>query len=165
MDLERTIQDLAPRLLRYCLGRTGDRDLAEEVAQETLAALARRWRRYGPPESPEGFAFTVARRRAFRANARRRLFEPLHLMAPGFFHPGPDPEQQALQRSDLDHTLAAIRRLPSRDREALLLVVAGGVGTAEGARLLGISVSALKMRVSRARQRLLALLENGHAAP
>jgi RNA polymerase sigma-70 factor (ECF subfamily) len=161
VDLEQTIRELAPRLLRYCLGRTGDRDLAEEVAQETLAALARRWRRYGPPESPDAFAFTVARRRVFRSMARRRLFEPLHLVAEGH-HPDPNPEERAMHRSDLDQTLAAIRRLPSRDREALLLVVAGGVGTGEGARLLGISVSALKMRVSRARQRLIEILENQH---
>lgn len=39
MELEAEIEALAPRLLRYCLGRLGDRALAEEVSQEALTAL------------------------------------------------------------------------------------------------------------------------------
>ena len=34
MELEDLVTELAPQLLRYCLGRTGRSDLAEEVAQE-----------------------------------------------------------------------------------------------------------------------------------
>jgi len=52
-----------------------------------------------------------------------------------------------------------MRRLPGKDREALLLVAAGELGLAESARVLGISLSALKMRVHRARKRLQQLLE------
>ena len=39
MDLETEIEALAPRLLRYCLGRLRDPALAEEVSQEALTAL------------------------------------------------------------------------------------------------------------------------------
>jgi len=52
MDLESEVEEIAPRLLRYCLGEIGDRGLAEEAAQEGLTALVQRWRRQGPPESP-----------------------------------------------------------------------------------------------------------------
>jgi RNA polymerase sigma-70 factor (ECF subfamily) len=52
-----------------------------------------------------------------------------------------------------------LKRLPGRDREALLLVAAGELALEDGARLLGISKSALKMRLHRARQRLQSLLE------
>jgi len=44
----------------------------------------------------------------------------------------------------------------------LLLVNVGGLGLEEAGRLLGISLSATKMRASRARQRLREALENGH---
>jgi DNA-binding CsgD family transcriptional regulator len=57
-----------------------------------------------------------------------------------------------------------MRRLPGRDREALLLVATGELGLAESARVLGISLSALKMRVHRARKRLAQLLVAGLAA-
>ncbi|HVT59418.1 MAG TPA: sigma-70 family RNA polymerase sigma factor [Thermoanaerobaculia bacterium] len=167
MDLEETLQALASPLLRYCLGRTGDRALAEEVAQEALAALALRWQRRGPPESPPGFAFAIARRRAFRALARRRLLLPLlALGASSNGHdPLADPERRTLERDTLARTLAAIRALPARDREALLIVAAGELPGAEAARLLGLSRSALKMRVLRARRRLCDLLEENDARP
>jgi RNA polymerase sigma-70 factor (ECF subfamily) len=62
-------------------------------------------------------------------------------------------------RSELSRALAALGRLPVRDREALLLVAAGGLATVEAARVLGVSPGALKMRVHRARKRLTELLE------
>jgi RNA polymerase sigma-70 factor, ECF subfamily len=158
MDLETAVRELAPQILRYSLGRTGDPALAEEVAQDALAALVQRWRRQGPPESPVAFVFAIARRRAFRLTLQRRLMEPLHLLLDGK-SPLPDPEARAAAKTDLDRTLAALRRLPGKDREALLLVGVGDLGPSEGARVLGISVSALKMRVHRARRRLSQLLE------
>jgi RNA polymerase sigma-70 factor (ECF subfamily) len=89
---------------------------------------------------------------------QRRLLEPLHALLDGH-SPLPDPERRATLRTELGRTLAALRRLPGRDREALLLVGAGELGPTEGARVLGITVSALKMRLHRARKRLLQLLE------
>jgi RNA polymerase sigma-70 factor (ECF subfamily) len=168
MELETTVEALAPRLLRYCLGRTGSAEAAEEVAQDALAALVGRWRRHGPPESPAAFAFAVARRRAWRAGVRRRLLLPLVALTDGRGRggevgvetaAGPDLEARAVARGEVARTLAALRRLPARDREALLLVAAGELATEEAARVLGVSRSAFKMRVHRARRRLTELLE------
>lgn len=161
VDLEDALRDLAPRLFRYALGRTGDAALAEDVAQECLTALVERWRRNGPPDSAEAFAFAIARRRAFRAVVRRRMWLPLeHLV--GARDGGPDPEAGAMARDARGRVATAIRRLPARDREALLLVVAGELSTAEAAEALGISPSALKVRTFRARHRLAALMEDEH---
>jgi RNA polymerase sigma-70 factor, ECF subfamily len=163
LDMEAAVRELAPQLFRYSLGRTRDAGLAEEVAQDALAALVQRWRRHGPPECPAAFAFAVARRRAGRLNLQRRLLEPLHALLDGHsplpHSQLPGPEEIATQRTDLGRTLTAMRKLPGRDREALLLVGAGELGPTEGARVLGISVSALKMRLHRARKRLLQILE------
>ncbi|RPJ84180.1 MAG: hypothetical protein EHM13_05480, partial [Acidobacteria bacterium] len=63
MDLEQAVGDLTPRLLRYCLARTRNTALAEDVAHDALVALVQRWRRYGPPESVDAFVFAIARRR------------------------------------------------------------------------------------------------------
>ena len=162
MELEAAITDLAPRLLRYCRGRTGSAEVGEEVAQEALTALVRRWRLHGPPDSPEAFAFTVARRRAARTALRRRLFRPLDALLESGAEPEEDDpglEERAAARAELARTAAVLRRLPGRDREALLLVAAGELATAEAARVLGISPSAFKMRLHRARARLRDLLE------
>ena len=101
----------------------------------------------------------VARRRLRRALFRRRLLEPLEKAINGH-SPRPDPETRALARSDLAQTLTALDRLARRQREALLLVAAGELDSAAAAGVLGISRSALKMRVHRARRQLQDMLED-----
>jgi len=159
MDLERAVSDLTPRLLRYCAARTGDAALGEDVAHD---ALVQRWRRHGPPDSVEAFVFAIARRRATRVVLRQRLLVPIeHLI--GRRDGGRDPEAQTIDKSERDPAFAAIARLPPRDREALLMVVAADLDTATAATAIGISQSAFKVRTFRARRRLAALLGQGHA--
>jgi RNA polymerase sigma factor (sigma-70 family) len=164
MDLDAAVRDLAPRLLGYCFLRTGDRGLAEDIAQESLTALVGRWRRHGPPDSPAAFAFAVARRRAWRATLRRRLWVPLEKIARKS-SPAVDPEASLVQRVERRRVLGALTGLPSADREALLLTSVAGLGANDAAAALGIGVSAFKMRTLRARQRLRALLEESGDGP
>jgi len=161
VDLEGTIAELAPRLLRYANARLGDTALAEDVAQESLAALVRACRNGGAPESAEAFVFAIARRRAGRAAWRRRLWAPLEL-AFGARSDAPSPEARAIARDESARVRAALARLSSRDREAILIVAVGGLSMADAAAALGLSIPAVKMRVSRARARLAALLEARH---
>ena len=161
MDLEATVRDLAPRVLRYAHVLTGDRTLAEETAQEALTALVQRWRAQGPPDSPEAFVFSIARRRAGRAVVRRKLWLPIDALL-GARDGHPTPEERLLASSERARMLTCLARLPRRDREALLMVTVGCLSTHDAAEALGISVSALKMRTLRARQRLRALLEAPH---
>jgi RNA polymerase sigma-70 factor (ECF subfamily) len=161
MELEDTVTALIPQVLRYCLGRTGSPDLAEEIAQEAMSALVQRWRRRGPPENPAAFVFAVARRRGGRALLRRGLMRPLeHLVNQP--HPAPNPADTTLQRSELAQMHKALLALRARDREVLLLVAAAELDLNNVSNLLGISLSAVKMRLHRARQRLAAVLEAHH---
>ncbi len=164
VDLERTIVELAPRVLRYAHARLGDPALAEDVAQESLAALVRACRNGGAPDSAEAFVFAIARRRAARASWRQRLWVPLD-SAVGARATAPTPEARAIARDEAERLRGALARLSSRDREALLFVAAGGLSMAAAAAALGISVPAVKMRVSRSRARLAALLEERHDRP
>lgn len=160
MSLEAALGELAPRLLRYCVGYLGDRGLGEEIAQESLAALVKAWDTPGRPASPDAFVFAIAKRRARRAAFRRRLLLPLERV---WNHHGqaPDPEQTAIEHDRRTRLLSAIRRLPHIEREAVLLVIADGQKVHEAAAMSGVSVSAMKMRLSRARRRLLQLMD-GH---
>jgi DNA-directed RNA polymerase specialized sigma24 family protein len=122
VDLERTVRDMAPRVLRYAVARTGDVSAGEDVAQESLEALVRHWRRAGPPESVEAFVFSIARRRAVRAVIRRRLWVPIE-QAFGRHDDAPDPEAQAVARAEHVRVRAALARLPVLEGK----VVAGGI--------------------------------------
>jgi len=164
VDLENAIRELTPGLIRYCTARTKDPSLAEEIAQESLAALVQRWRRHGAPDSPQAFVFAIARRRAARAIWGRRLLLPLQLLS-GRRDRAPDPEAAALGRLDCANLIQALQRLPALDRDAILMVAVGDVSTIEAARILGISESAIKMRTLRARRRLRALMEDENGRP
>ena len=159
MQLEETVADLAPQLLCYCPARTGSPSLAEDIAQEALTALVSRWRRIGPPDSPPAFVFTIARRRAARAQSRLFLTAPLDAL---FAQPdrGPTPEEHTELEERLADVRRALLRLSSRERNALLLVSAGELRHSEAA--LGISESAVKIRVLRARNHLQEILELRH---
>lgn len=159
MELEAVLRDLAPRVLRYCTGYVGDLSLGEEIAQESLAALVQTWRASGSPRNPDAFVFAIAKRRARRALFRRRLLLPLeHLL--NHRHPGADPEQAAVVNDQRTRLMSAIRRLPRVEREAVLLVIGDGQKINEAADCTGVSVSAMKMRLLRARRRLLLLVNN-----
>lgn len=160
-DLETTVSEIAPGLLRYCRSRERDPATAEETAQDALVALVDRWRRLGPPDRPAAFVFTIARRRLARRAVRRRLGSPIDaLFGPSdevvhpTVDPTVDPERRSVARDELARVRAGIEELRPKLREALLLVAAGGLDTASAARVLGISPSALKMRVQRARAKL-----------
>ena len=59
--------------------------------------------------------------------------------------------------------LARLAAWPRETGEALLLVAVGELGMQDAANCCGISLSAFKMRLSRARRRLRELVEDGHA--
>ena len=158
MSLEAALGELAPRLLRYCVGYVGDRGLGEDIAQESLAALVRAWETPNRPDNPDAFVFAIAKRRARRALFRRSLLLPLERVW-NHHGPAPDPEQAAIEHDRRTRLLSAIRRLPRREREAVLLVIADGQKVHEAAAMSGVSVSAMKMRLSRARSRLLQLMD------
>lgn len=159
MELESVVHDLSPRVIAYCRGLTRDATLAEDAAQDALAALVRRWRRSGAPRSPDAFVFAVARRRALRAVVRRRLLAPFGIDdVPAA---ATELQQRVDHGSELERVLGAVCRLPRRDREALLLVAVAEMDYREAASTLGVSLPALKMRVHRARRRLAAELDGG----
>ncbi len=117
------------------------------------------WQASGSPRNPDAFVFAIAKRRARRALFRRRLLLPLeHLL--NHRAPGEDPEQAAVANDQRTRLMSAIRRLPRLEREAVLLVIVDGQRINEAADSSGVSVSAMKMRLMRARRRLLFLVND-----
>ncbi len=151
------IAELAPRLLAYATGRTGCRSTAEDVAQDALSALVVRWRRLGPPESPEAFVFAIARRRAARAAARRALLMPLDAVFA--IRAGASAGDTYDRRTELRDVIRAMAHLRKADRELLLLRAAGELPLDQIAKITSTSVAAVKMRLHRARARLSQLMQ------
>src|SRR5262249_55003402 len=138
-------------LVRYLTRRLGDRDWAEEVAQETfLRAL-----RQEGLTSERSWLFAVATnlvRDEARKQARRRRH--LELLAAGEQEPAVEPKATTLERAH-EQAMArkAIDALAERDRLALLMREEG-LNYDEIAEALGLSVGSIGTTLARARRRL-----------
>lgn len=154
-DVERLFHTYHAPLVRYLTRRLGDRDWAEEVAQETfLRAL-----RHGPVASERAWLFAVATnlvRDEARRDARRRRHLEL-LAAREDRHV--DPEPTALERAQ-EGALArrAVDGLAERDRLALLMREEG-LDYGEIATALGLAVGSVGTTLARARRRLVEAWE------
>jgi RNA polymerase sigma-70 factor (sigma-E family) len=109
-------RELHPRLVGALALHCGDRDVATELAQETLARVWERWSTVERMDSPEAWAFRVAfnlaasrfRRGAAERRARARL--------------GPvDEHVHEPDATDAVAVRAAVASLPPRQRAAVIL--------------------------------------------
>ena len=139
----------------------GSWSVAEDLTQATFLVA---WRKRGDVRLVHGTALpwllVVAgncARTEWRSARRRR-----DLLGRMPAEHDPDPADDIAGRLDderaMGRVLAAVRRLPRAEREAVALCLWSGVGYAEAAAVLGVSEVAVRSRVSRARARLSRLL-------
>lgn len=147
-DLTELFEQYYGSLVRMLYRRTGDRDRAEDLAQETFARAVA-----APPNNPRPWLFAVAlnlvREDGRRALRQGRRLELLRTDDRG--EQGPESDYERNERSAAVH--AALATLTERDREALLLK-AEGFNYEEIAATLGLSKGAVGTTLARARRRL-----------
>lgn len=149
-------------IFAYLRGFTADRQLAEEIVQDTLLAAWRGAARYGGRASVRSWLFAIARRRAADALRRSRLRllpEPEAEAALADLPSSePNPEDLALAAATRQELTAALARLSPFHREALDLTFAHGLSYPELAEVLGVPLGTVKSRLSNAKRALRALL-------
>lgn len=133
-------------LQRYLLRRMTPEDAADAFS-ETLLVI---WRRLEdvPSENPLPWCYGVARRVA--SNHRRGRRRHLQLVERLEREPAPAPQEE----SGDPELEAALARLTDSDREILRLWAWEGLEPREIATVLGLTVNAATLRLSRARRKL-----------
>ena len=139
---------------------TGDVEQAEDLAQETVLQAWRCREQFHPGTNLRAWLSTILRNR-FYSGQRRRKWRAEYdqeiiertLVAPD------DPSANV----DLEDVRRALALLPDFQREALILVGAGGLSYEEVATIMGCPVGTVKSRVRRARDELQSLLYDGRA--
>jgi RNA polymerase sigma-70 factor (ECF subfamily) len=148
------------RRLVSCAWRiVGDRDLAEDVAQDVFAWLWRHPRAYDGRASLPAYLAMVTRCRAIdavrNAGARSRLDERLRLEATARAPcTTDDPLLRCVRRDDSRELRALVMELGAAQRQALALVYWGELPLAAVAARLGLPQNTVKSRVRLARERL-----------
>ncbi len=156
MDFSALYQKYAPDVYRFALYLCGDWGEAEDITAETFV---RAWTAPARIElaTVKGYLFTIARNlflQGLRKKARHVVLgAELRDRQAG-------PQLQAEQKAELRVVLARLQQLPEVDRTALLLRAHEGMPYEEIARMLGISLAAVKVKIYRARR---ALATSRHA--
>ena len=150
------------RFARYAHYMLGNREDAEEALQDAFVRAWRALRRCRDPERFDTWLFRILANRCRTRSARRQRYEATFVhdavaltSAPADESPAPAGEEpgwaEAIER--------ALTTLEPDQREAFLLKYVDQLSYDDMAALTGVSVSALKMRVKRAADRLRLLLQ------
>ena len=154
------------RVRGYCLARTMDAHVADDVTQEVFLRLLRS----GPAEvtNAKAWLFTVARNAVLDAARRDRrdledTFAPDEY--PAHVAPTRDSADEVLDRDVARNVFAALRRLPPRQRTALILRELHGQSSVDIAEAMQTSAGNVDVLVSRARDSFGAAYADVSALP
>jgi RNA polymerase sigma-70 factor (ECF subfamily) len=149
---------LIPQLRAFARSLTGDPTAADDLAQD---AMVKAWDARGSFEmgtNMKAWTFMILRNQFY--SEKRRSWRQSQL------------DQEAAERTlvaiddpsapvALDELRMGLAMLPAEQREALVLVGAGGFAYEEAAAICGCAVGTVKSRVSRARRALMEILKRG----
>lgn len=163
MDFDRAFDEHYPGLLRYCQRLTGDRDVAEDTAQEAMVRLFDR-DITGASAGVRAWLFKTAThlvRDRYRIDTNRRRLLEENPVAPS----EPESPERRLEREDArTRARRALDVLPHRDREILLMRYSG-FSYKEIADAVDVAATSVGTLLARAERKFAdALTDAGEAA-
>lgn len=155
LDFHALYQSYAPQVHRFALFLCGDATLADDLTAE---AFARAWTSRGKirEATVKAYLFTIARN-LYRDHLRRNnrlteLEETIPDSKPGL-------ASQTEHKAELETVMAALRKLSEVDRAALLMRAQEEMSYEEIAQALNLPVTTVKVKVHRARLKLMQARE------
>jgi RNA polymerase sigma-70 factor (ECF subfamily) len=159
-EFKRELAALIPHLRAFARSLCGDATLADDLAQDAMLKAWNARQSFQAGTNMKAWAFTILRnifysekRRSWRRSSLDPEVAEATLVSPA--NAGDELDLLALRN--------ALNMLPDDQREALVLVGAGGLAYEEAAEVCGCAVGTIKSRVSRARKAVAELLENNEA--
>jgi len=159
-DMRCAYRDLEARLRPFVARRVSDASAVDDVMQDVFLRMQRSLgdlreeQRFGP------WAYQVARS-AVAEHRRARARHPLATGEPPEHAVDPSEKQddRAMEQQLATYITPFIAMLPTPYREALTLTELEGVTQKDAAEMIGVSLSGMKSRVVRGRERLRKLLD------
>ncbi len=156
------LQDCLPDLWRYAYALTRDRNMADDLVQDCAERALRKrdlWKQTGALKPWLMKMLLNLYRNQLRTQSRRP-----QLVAMDDMHHDPAAPDALDQKLALSQTARAIKKLPDDQREALLLIVLGGVSYKQAAVALNVPLGTLMSRLGRARAKLRDLMADAPTA-
>jgi RNA polymerase sigma-70 factor (sigma-E family) len=144
------------QLVRLAVMLVHDLQTAEEIVQDAFVAMHLAWRRIRDTEKALAYLRQTTVNKA-RSELRHRKVVEMH-------PPKPAPDEQSAEHAALtllerSAVTSALRALPERQREAIVLRYYGDLSEADVAKSMGISKGAVKSHTARAMAALKSILE------
>lgn len=159
-DIEALIVACIPSLRRYARGLTGDRDRADDLVQDTLERAWSRYSRWQQRGELRAWMFGIMHNHFVDGVRAQQRAPEMHAADEMPELPARATQVDALELRDLDRCLAL---LPEEQRAVLLLVAVESFSYREAAQVLGVPLGTVMSRLSRARERLAALLQQAQS--
>jgi RNA polymerase sigma-70 factor (ECF subfamily) len=158
---------IAPRVRAFLLRRTRDPATADDLLQQTMLQIHRHRGTYLAGAAVLPWAFAIARRLSideFR-HKRHTALVSVENVADSDASDGSTPDEELLGREAARLIHAELSRIPETQRAAFELLRIEGLSQEEAARVLGTTVSAVKLRAFRAYAAIRAVLAGRDAKP
>jgi RNA polymerase sigma-70 factor (ECF subfamily) len=153
---EAVYQEFSDGVFAYCLKILADRQLAEDVVQETFLKVQQHARSIQQNESFKSWVFRIARNEALMLLRKRRSNGQIDVDSV-WNEETPHQQLIALERAEIVNRL--LDSLKHEYREALVLSVYENMSYAEIAAVTGATESSVKSRIFRARKEMIEKLK------
>ena len=147
-----------PHLRAFGRSLSGSRDLADDLVQETLLKAWAARKRFQAGTNMRAWTFIILRNLFLSQMRRARFKGEWDDVTASKILAAPASQDRHVELGDMQR---ALLHLPQPQREALILVGAGGFAYEEAAEICGCAVGTIKSRVARGRVALEALLSGG----
>jgi RNA polymerase sigma-70 factor, ECF subfamily len=155
-DFKTELLALIPFLRAFARSLTGNQEGADDLAQETLVKAWQSRATFIPGTNLKAWLFTILRNQFYSDRRRAWRQAPWDQDAAERIPGGGEDQIFSAQLSD---TARALRCLSDEQREALILVGAGGFSYEDAAAICKCAVGTVKSRVARARKALMEILD------
>ena len=160
-QFEAQLLSLVPQIRAFARSLCGNPDLADDLTQDTLLQALASEARFEMGTHLKAWIFTILRNKFYSHKRRSWRATPLD----------PEVAERTLvavtspnANLELDELRRALAMLPDDQREALILIGAGGLSYQEASQITGAAIGTVKSRVSRARDRLALIFAEGAIA-
>ena len=156
-EFKAALAAIIPHLRAFARSLSGNRDLADDLVQETLMKAWAARQRFIAGTNMRAWTFIILRNYYLSQLRRSRFRGEWDELTADRILAAPASQDKQIELTDVSR---ALQQLPAAQREALILVGAGGFAYDEAADICGVAVGTIKSRVARGRVALEDLLSN-----
>jgi RNA polymerase sigma-70 factor (ECF subfamily) len=157
-EFKQQLAQVIPHLRAFGRSLSGSRDLADDLVQETLLKAWAARKRFQAGTNMRAWTFIILRNLFLSQMRRARFKGEWDELTASKLLAAPASQDRHVELGDMQR---ALMHLPQPQREALILVGAGGFAYEEAAEICGCAVGTIKSRVARGRVALEQLLSGG----